>query len=279
MIPNTVDPLVHSHATILANDTFAEMKAWLADNQHDIKLIIEEAKAQLQKRNELLAATPNSTKQALSAEHIEYGLAILRDLLVQELEALQPSQKLLNQARQEAFDFFPLRRETRINLDHFSIDSVIFHVFQERTKVLEGILRGQVKERQKHNDLLENIGLLKTLLAGHQPSQGETVKTVTIAQLHEDIMKIKLIANRAGFNIQDYQNLTNSTNEIVLSYAHYQQLNMALAAHTDKHTNLMTAQQLSMTDLKRQIDQAWELLSTFMKRLHDLLQTILHNLR
>lgn len=279
MIYNTIAPTIHDEATRLAEATLPDMKAWLKDNHHDIKLIIEQGRAQLQKRNELLATAKNTAKEPLSADYIEYSLGILRDLLVQELEALQPTQKILNQTRREAFDQFPLRRETRINLDQFSLDSVIFHVFQERARVLEDLLRSHAKERQRHNDLLENIGLLKTLLAGHQPSQGEVVKSVAIAQLHEDIMKIKLIANRAGFNMDDYQNLATATNEIVVSYAHYQQLNMALAAHTDKHTNLMTAQQLSMTDMKKQMDQAWELLSTFMKRIHDLLQTILHNMR
>lgn len=277
----SLDHIIPAHITQSVEITTDSMKSWLAANHDDIQNVIQKAREILQERNEELKRSPRAGEKPLSEEDVEYVLSILRGPLVAELEAYSPTTQILNQTREETFSAFKVRKEVRVNLSELSIETLIWYIFQERITMLDKLIRTKAQEKQQKTDQIEAIGDLKTILAGCQPIQGETMRNIPIASSHEDIMKIQLVAKRANFNIDAYlrTNVAAKHHELHLPYEKYQQLNTALTAHTDKVSTSITAQQLSLVETTKQREQSFEFLSHFNKRMHDTRQSIIGNMR
>jgi hypothetical protein len=272
-IPPHITELAHE-AFSIDKDNSISLKSWLKDNEKDIADILAQAKVILKERK------PN-----LSAEEIDYAITVLRDPLVHELAATHPTQKMLTQSREEAFANFKVRKLARANLNKMSIDTLLLYVFSERANVLSDSLRSLAQKKQQRNEQIEAIGKLKTLMAGCQPVQGEPVKAIVVAESHEEIIKLKLTALEAEFDLTPYINRDlnkaslDKNHEFALPFAAYQQLNTALTTHTEKCTADATSEQLQIVELNKKINQVWEFLSNFNKRHHDTLQTIISNMR
>lgn len=275
--PKIISPEIHA----LSHATLADLRPSFKDHEHDISGLLQKAKAQLIQRNDHIKSHSLSNKKALTEDQIEHALAVLRDLMVDELAELHPTQQAVAQSRQAAFNQFSIRREIRINLDTCSIETLLAYVFDERVDILSKVLRQLAGERQTHNDRLEALNQLKTLLNGHQPQQGELVKTIKIADSHEHILTLDLAARRAGFDLHSYKQKHTSDEHgtLELPYANYQQLMTALSGHSDKLANLSTTQQLTLTETQKHYNQAIEIRSTLSKKWHDTAQTVISNMR
>lgn len=264
--------------TLAADSHGADIDALAVD------ALVAKIEKKLDERNEKLALTPVEGETPLNSDQKAYAIAAIRDLLVQELAANFPSQQSLIEARERAAAEFTVRGKICLSLDNMSIEAIVAFVFHERIDVLSKYVRAQAQELAQRNTQMEAIGNLKTLFAGHQPTQGETtLKEVTVASSHAEIIKLQLAAKMAQFNLQPHLDKRDDSqakiiDQVVLPYAVYQQINTALAGHTDKYTNLVTSQQFMLTERKKQLDQCWEFLSTFSKRSHDTVQTIIRNM-
>ena len=264
-------------------------ESWFKDNNDDIALIVQRAQTTLHERNDALDNASSDGMNKLDADQMQYALSILERLLAEELAATHPTQQMMTQARQQAFSAFPLRSKVRENLSALSIDALIACVFNERVTVLSGLARMKAKEVQRRNDQIEAVTHLRTMIMGGQPTEaeeGKTAKLVIIAHSSDDMVKLHLAAKLAQFDLapyimEDKVSRVETVNriKITLPYGIYQQLNTALTAHTDKHTTLLTGDQLSLTEYKKQIDQAWEFMSHYSKRHHDTLHSIISNMR
>ena len=265
----------------LSREILAEFKPSFKDHEADITGLLEKARTQLIQRNDKIRSNPTADRKALTDDQIEHVLDALRDLMVDELVSLHPTQQALSQSRQMAFEQFPIRKEININLDTCSIEALLTYVFNTRVDILTDTLRQLAKERQAHNDRLDALNQLKTQLAGHQPQQGEAIKTVTIADSHANILTLDKAAKMAGFDFSFYKqkDLNDESAVFELSFAHYQQLMTALSGYADKLANLSTTQQLTLTETEKQRSQTIEIRSMLSKKWHDTNQTIIHNLK
>lgn len=257
---------------------FKELNDWQQRNEQNIYRIHEQAKKILEERNEKLKQKPEDGKEELTKDQIDYAVNILCDRLIDQYVPQTPVQREIDQARRNAFSI--IHEKVQQNLNHLSLETLIAYVFKERINVLTDVLRDELRKKQLRNEQIEALGALKTMLAGLQPDTGEALKKVTIAGSHEEIVKLRVAAKQANFDLASHldQNMVDKT-KITQSYAAYQKLTTALTQETDKNTHLDTSQQLLLTELKKQIDQCWEFMSHFSKRHHDTIQTIISNMR
>jgi hypothetical protein len=247
---------------------------------NDIDAFLSHAEDLLHKRNQELETAPENGRNALNSADMTEALAVLREWAIRDIYANKPSQKAANQTRTQAFDNFSIVKSD-IDLEGCSIDVLIMYIFSQRVRILNDTLRQHAREKLRRNEQIEAINQVKTLLAGCQPVQGEAVKEVKIAHSHNEIAKLQLAAREADFDLSAYmdRNLSDEKAKVNLPYAIYQQLNTALNAHTDKYTNLVTSQQLSVVELTKQINLSTEFMSYFNKRLYDTAQAVVSNMR
>lgn len=259
-------------------------KIWQQTNKQDIYRIRQKARELLEQRNAALPEKAESGNERLTEEQINYALDGLCEAMTAEYLQQTPTQRQIDLARQNAFSSLDLKLRDKVqqNLNGFSIETLIAYVFSERIKALDEVIREEVRKKQLRNEQMEAIGELKTMLAGVQPDTGETQKKVTIAKSDKEIMALTVTAQKANFDLTpfiDNNEAGKFATKIVLPYASYNQLNTALTAHTDKYTNQDTNQQFLLTELYKRLNQCWEFMSTFSKRHHDTIQTIISNMR
>lgn len=275
--------IITSKAHTLAYDVVKdpELRAYLVSNPHDIEGILNKAKAQLEARNEMLTRQAHPDKTPLNTTQIRYAIQTLRDLLVDEIASVHPTQQMFDETRKAAYQEFNLRTDIITNLDKVSLEVMLLSIFETRARSLANILRNKGRERQLHNSRLEALNHAKTFLTGLAPSNGQMAEKVTITGSDEEFIKLNLSAKIAGFNLKPYISKSTSDAEAAvcdLPYVTYQQLVSALNGYTEKLSHITSQEQITLTDLKNHYDRALEMMSTLSKKRHDLLQLILRNI-